>query len=98
MSATSERTPRHEPNVPALIALFCGIASWVPLIIVITGPLTFAFGAWGWARARKRAARKQAQMATWGMALAIMATALQLGIAAFAGGIGALGGLLGVGS
>lgn len=83
--------------MPALIALFCGIASWVPMIIVITGPLTFGFGLWGWVRARRRDARKQALMASWGMALALMATALQLGIAALAGGIGLLGGWLGVG-
>ena len=46
---------RQAKNLPALVTLFCGIASWVPLIVVITGPLTFLFAGLAVLNARRRA-------------------------------------------
>ncbi len=89
-SATSQNK-----NLPAFVALFCGVASWVPLIIVITGPLTFLFAGLAVVNARRRDDRTQLSLAWWGIVLALGSVGLQGALAALAGGIGWFGRVLG---
>lgn len=68
-------------NAFAFLALMCGIASWVPLIVVITGPLTLGFfviahlGAW------RRGEPHRIHAAWTGLVLALLSFALQGGLA-----------------
>lgn len=88
-------TSQHK-NLPAFVALFCGVASWVPLIIVITGPLTFLFAGLAVVVARRRGeGRNQLRLAWWGILLTVGSVLLQFALAALAGGIGWVGRLFG---
>jgi hypothetical protein len=87
---------RQAKNLPALVTLFCGIASWVPLIVVITGPLTFLFAGLAVLNARRRAERRQLNLAAWGVALTFGAVAVQGGFTVLAGALGWIGRGLGM--
>jgi hypothetical protein len=91
VSAPVDRASSRSTGNPfAFLTLMCGIASWVPLIVVITGPLTLLFFVLAHvsAPARTRSARLHA--AWTGLVLAALAFAVQ---AAFTG-LAAIPGLL----
>ncbi len=79
--------PAERPNPFAFLALMCGVASWVPLIVMITGPLTFAFAL----LAVMTPGRGRFRPALYGVGLALAAFALQAGIALIAGVFGHIG-------
>ncbi len=81
---------RGTGNVFSFLALMCGIASWVPLIVVITFPLTFAFFALAHLVARSGKVPGRLNGAWTGAALALMALVLQASLT----GLAALPGLL----
>ena len=90
------RTPapkrsRGTGNAFSFLALMCGITSWVPLIVVITGPLTFAFFAIAHLIARREGEQRRLNAAWTGVVLALLSLALQVGLAFVAAVPGWLG-------
>ena len=77
----------------AFLTLMCGIASWVPIIVVITGPLTFGFFGLAMVSARRRGQRGRVHAAWTGLLLTCLSLAFQVGLA----GIAALPGIAAAG-
>lgn len=80
------------PNPAALIALCCGLASFVPWVIVVTLPVALVAGGAGlWAswRSGRRQGRTAALM---GMGLSLAALVLHLALAGLASIVGLLAG------
>lgn len=77
----------------AFLTLMCGIASWVPIIVVITGPLTLAFFVLAMVSARRGGRRGRVHAAWTGLILALLSLLFQVGLA----GIAALPGILAAG-
>lgn len=69
----------------------CGITSWVPLIVVVTGPLTLVFFLLAHVAAPAPGVPRRLQAAWAGLVLALLALALQVGLA----GLAAIPGLIG---
>ena len=74
---------RERRNVFAFFSLFCGIASWVPLMVVLLAPLAYAFGAIAYVTAAKRDQRNGLNAAFFGMFLATVSLLLQGGLLFF---------------
>lgn len=92
-TTTSDNLRKDGRNVFATMAVFCGIASWVPLVIVMAFPLTFVCALLALITARMKAQRNGLGAAAIGIALAIAALALQLSVAALGGIFGVIGDL-----
>ncbi|MFT4703882.1 MAG: hypothetical protein ACI81R_001577 [Bradymonadia bacterium] len=94
----ASRRKKRPRNHAAMLALFCGISSWVPLIIVITGPLTFLFALIALVLSVRSGHREQLNMAGAGVILALCALAIQGGFTLLAGGLGWAGAAIGCGA
>ncbi len=82
---------RDRRNVFATMALFAGIVSWVPLVIVVAFPLTIVSALAALLTATRRSQRRGLNAAGVGVLLAISAAAVHLSVA----GLGALVGSCG---
>jgi small neutral amino acid transporter SnatA (MarC family) len=80
-------------NLFAFLTLMCGITSWVPIIVVITAPLTFGFFVLAHVFARRKGHRGRLHAAWTGLALTLMALGLQVALA----GVAALPGMVAAG-
>ena len=88
----SQENANDEPeNLLAWVALCCGIASFVPLVILITFLPALGFGVVALVKGAARPGFPGRQPALFGIALAVVALAMQLAVAGLAGGIGLLG-------
>lgn len=88
--APPNRMQEERRNVLALLALFCGIASWVPWIVVITAPLAWGFAIAAHVTALRRNQRRGLQLAWLGALLAALGVLLHLAIVLLFVGLGAL--------
>lgn len=77
-------------NTAATISLCCGIASMVPLVILITFVPAIVLGFAGLIRAARLPGQPGRGAALWGIALAVGSLVVQAAIAGFAGLIGML--------
>lgn len=80
-------------NPFAFLTLMCGITSWVPLIIVITAPLTPVFFVLAHVFARRRGMEGRLHAAWTGLLLTCMSLGLQLALA----GVAAVPGMIAAG-
>lgn len=97
---TGARRNRRERtgNSFAFLTLMCGIASWVPLIVVITGPLTIGFFIASHVVMRRRGEPGRVHAAWTGLMLGFMAFLLQAVLAVVAAIPGLIGGAMGCGT
>ena len=93
---TPDRVAERRGNVFAFLALVSGVCSWVPLVVLVTAPLTLVFGLLALWNARRRGTRQGTAAAAWGLVLAGIAVVLQGIVLASAGVIGVVGGWLGI--
>ncbi|MFT6396274.1 MAG: hypothetical protein ACJAYU_001017 [Bradymonadia bacterium] len=84
---------RGAGNSFAFLTLMCGITSWVPLIIIITGPLTFGFFVLAHIFARREGVPGRLHAAWTGLLLTMLSLGLQIALA----GMAAVPGMLAVG-
>jgi hypothetical protein len=94
---TPDRVAERRGNVFAFLSLVSGVCSWVPLVVLVTGPLTLVFGLLAFWTARRRGTRQGTAAAVWGLVLAGIAVVLQGLVLASAGVVGVVGGWLGIG-
>lgn len=80
----SDHLRKDERNVFATMAVFAGIASWVPLVIVLAFPLTLLCAALALLTAIRKDRRRGLKAAWVGVVLAVSALALHLAVT-FAG-------------
>lgn len=85
---------RDERNVFATMAVFGGISSWVPLVIVLALPLTYVAAVLALIVAIRRDSRKGLSAALVGVALGTAALAVHLAVAAVGGAVGWIGSAL----
>lgn len=71
-------------NPFAFLTLMCGIASWVPLIVVITGPLTIGFFVVTLITQWRKGEPGRVHAAWTGLILGLMSFVLQAGLTVFA--------------
>ena len=90
MSGAKQNTERN--NI-ALIALMCGIISWVPLVALLAAPLTLVFAVWALFRARTTKYRRGTSAAFYGVALAAISVAIQFAVISTGSIVGAALGL-----
>lgn len=81
-------------NVFATMAVFAGIASWVPLVIVLALPLTYLSALLAVITAVRRDARRGLKAAWVGVVLGTIALIVHISIAALGGVVGLAGDLL----
>ncbi len=92
----TDRTRRERRNHFAFLSLFMGICAWVPLMILVCGPLSFLFAGLAWMTSQK--GRDRGLGAAWaGMFLTVIAALLHTSFALLASLIGWTGALLGIG-
>jgi uncharacterized membrane protein len=70
------------------MAFICGLAAWVPWVIVFAFPLSLGFGVLAVWRGRARAAQGSRGMALAGMAIGLMAVVAHLLLAGLAAVVG----------
>ena len=92
--ATSKRSEsgKAQRNNFALVALLCGIASWVPWIVVFMAPFTYVFAILAIVSAKFSGNRYGISAAWFGMLLATISLALQFGLVLIATLVGWIGG------
>lgn len=91
---TSDNLRKDKRNVFAVMAVFSGIASWVPLVIVMAFPLTIVCWLLALLTAPKAETRNGINAAWIGLFLALGALVLHMSIAALGGIVGFIGDLL----
>jgi hypothetical protein len=100
--ARSERRERvrdnirkEDRNIFAVMALFGGICSWVPLVIVVAFPLTLVAAVLSVFTVWRRQSRRGFGAMMFGLILAITALATHLAVASLGGVVGWIGRALG---
>lgn len=83
--STAPRRQQGAGNPFAFLALMCGITSWVPLIIVITFPLTLVFFVAAHVFAWRRGLPRRLNAAWTGLVLAALSLAVQGALTGIAG-------------
>lgn len=86
---------RDERNVFATMAVFGGITSWVPLVIVLALPLTYISAILALIFALRKDSRKGLSAALVGVTLGTAALGVHLAVAAVGGAVGWIGSALG---
>ena len=89
---TRPGSDKAQRNNFALVALLCGIASWVPWIVVFMAPFTYVFAILALVSARISGNRYGLSAAWFGMLLATISLALQFGLVLIATLVGWIGG------
>lgn len=79
-----------EQNNLAYISLFCGLASLLPLVILVTFVPALSFGTLGLARSVRRPGRPGRQAALLGIAFALLGLVWQTSVVALGGLVGFL--------
>jgi len=75
-------------NLPAYIALCCGLASFVPWVILLTLPMAFVLGLFGLLRSTRLPDKTGRTAAVMGMGIGLLAAVLQLALAGLAAAVG----------
>ncbi len=90
--ASSGARQVHDGNLFAWLALVSGICSWVPLVVLVAGPLTigFALAAFVTAAVRRRD-RRRLKPALWGLVVGAVGAGLQALVFLSAASLGWIG-------
>ena len=68
----------HDGNLFAWLALVAGICSWVPLVVLVAGPLTVGFALLAFVTgAVRRRDRRRLKPALWGLVVGAVGAGLQ---------------------
>lgn len=92
--APADNIQKDGRNVFATMAVFAGIASWVPLVIVMALPLTYISALLAVVTAVRKDARHGLKAAWIGVVLGTTALVVHVSIAALGGVVGLIGDLL----
>lgn len=91
----SDNIRRENRNVFAVMTLFAGICSWVPLVIVVAFPLALASALLSLVTVWRHRSRRGFSATIFGLILAVTAVCVHLAVAGLGGIIGWIGHWLG---
>lgn len=94
-SRPSDNIERENRNVFAVMTLFAGICSWVPLVIVVAFPLTIVAALLSLFTVWRRKSRRGFGATVFGLSLSFTAVVTHLLVASLGGVVGIVGRQLG---